>query len=111
MNKPKKLIRSGKWIEKMDSAEIDKIQDKDELNQLYILKIQEELEEVKNSDYKDITEFADLIQVCIDFAKVNGIDASDLRTTLVNKFFEKGDFDNTVLTNLNPNNPSNKIYF
>ena len=109
--KPKKLIREGKWISKFNPNELETVKDLNELNKLYILKIKEELQEIINSDFKDIFEFADLIQVCVDFAKVNGIEAKDLRASVVEKFISKGGFNNTALTNLNPENPSNNLYF
>lgn len=105
-----KLVRSG--TRKVVSAdELKGITDLDELNKLYALKIKEELLEIQTADHKDINEFADLLQVVCDFALTNGIAVEDLFMASERKLKAKGAFSNLVLTNLNPNNPSNKIYF
>lgn len=108
--KPKKLIRD-KIALKLPSHEIEETNDKDELNRLFCLKVEEELEEIKSSNYKDVTEFADLLQVVQDFAIANGILLKDLALVKFNKFHEKGGFSNKILNTLNINNISNKIYF
>ena len=108
--KPKKLIR--KFItEKLKEGEWEIITDQDELNRLYAIKIREELAEVQASDHKDIMEFVDLIQVAFSFAKQNGFTHEQLSVALIEKSFEKGCFGRLALNNLNPDNPSNKLYF
>lgn len=108
--KPKKLIR--KFItEKLKDGEWEVIIKQDELNQLYALKIREELLEIQNSEHKDIMEFVDLIQVVFSFAKENGFTHSQLSVALLEKSIDKGYFGRWALNNLNPKNPSNKIYF
>jgi predicted house-cleaning noncanonical NTP pyrophosphatase (MazG superfamily) len=106
---PKKLIRN-KIIPKLKEGEWETIQDQDELNRLYDLKIREELEEVKASGHKDIKEFADLIAAVYAFARVNGF-SSELQTAILNGYAEKGKYDRLALNNLNPANPSNRLYF
>jgi predicted house-cleaning noncanonical NTP pyrophosphatase (MazG superfamily) len=108
--KPKKLIR--KFItEKLKEGEWETITDQNELNKLYALKIREELEEIQTSEHKDIMEFVDLIQVAFSFAKQNGFTHEQLSVALIEKSVEKGSFGRLALNNLNPNNPSNKLYF
>ena len=108
--KPKKLIR--KFItEKLKEGEWETIYDQDELNRLYAIKVREELAEIQGSDHKDIMEFVDLIQVAFSFAKVNGFTHEQLSNALVAKSIEKGTFGRLALNNLNPDNPSNKLYF
>lgn len=108
--KPKKLIR--KFItEKLKEGEWEIITDQNELNKLYALKIHEELEEIQTSEYKDIMEFVDLIQVAFSFAKQNGFTYEQLSVALIEKSVEKGSFGRLALNNLNPENPSNKLYF
>jgi predicted house-cleaning noncanonical NTP pyrophosphatase (MazG superfamily) len=107
---PKKLIRSA-IIEKLKEGEWEIIIDQDELNKLYVIKIREELAEVQASEYKDIFEFADLIQVAFSFAEQNGFTYEQLIQAMVTKSFDKGSFGKLVLNNLNPSNPSNKLYF
>jgi predicted house-cleaning noncanonical NTP pyrophosphatase (MazG superfamily) len=112
---PKKLIRE-KVAEDIKNSkrkenEIEIISDQNELNGLYELKIQEEINEIKNSEYKDIYEFVDLIHVAFCFAEQNGFSIEELQNALNKKGTEKGFFSNVVLNNLNPENKSNKIYF
>jgi len=108
--KPKKLIR--KFItEKLKEGEYETITNQKELNQLYALKIKEELIEVQESDHKDIMEFVDLIQVVFSFAKQNGFTHEQISAGLIEKSVNKGTFGRLALNNMNPNNPSNKLYF
>jgi predicted house-cleaning noncanonical NTP pyrophosphatase (MazG superfamily) len=106
---PKKLIRKG-TIEKLRPGEFETITDMEELNNLYSLKVIEELLEVRASNFKDVYEFVDLLQVVFRFAQVNGFSREFLVMALAEKTAEKGGFSNIALNNLNPNNPSNAIY-
>jgi len=108
--KPKKLIRKGICCF-LKRGEFEKINDQDELNRLYAMKIREELAEIQASEHKDIMEFVDLIQVAFEFAKQNGFSDEKITQAMIEKTVEKGAFGRMSLTNLNPNNPSNKIYF
>lgn len=108
--KPKKLIRKG-VIEKLKEGEWEIIENQDELNKLYALKVIEELEEIQSSEHKDIMEFVDLMQVVFSFAKQNGFSQEDLSKAMIEKSIDKGIFGKWALNNLNPNNPSNKLYF
>lgn len=109
-SKPKKLIRT-KTIEKLKEGEWEEITDQQELNHLYHLKIIEEMSEIQASDHKDISEFIDLIQVAFSFAKQNGFTAKQIGLALIEKSVENGSFERLALNNLNPNNPSNMVYF
>jgi predicted house-cleaning noncanonical NTP pyrophosphatase (MazG superfamily) len=60
----KKLIRD-KMAFNLNPDELDYCHDKEELMELYSLKLREEIEEIKGSDYKDIMEYGDLIQVAL----------------------------------------------
>lgn len=108
--KPKKLIRKG-ITAKLKEGEWETITDQDELNRLYALKIIEELEEIKASNHKDIMEFVDLMQVAFSFARQNGFTNEQIQVALFEKTVDKGPFGRLALNNLNPNNPSNKLYF
>jgi predicted house-cleaning noncanonical NTP pyrophosphatase (MazG superfamily) len=105
----KKLIRD-KMSFHLNPDELNNCFDKEELMGLYALKLREEIEEIKSSDYKDIMEYADLIQVALGLASLNGFKMEDVMKAMEEKYELKGGFSNLVLTNLNPNNPSNKIY-
>lgn len=110
MNKPKKLIRES-MINTIPPEERERITDKIELNHLYALKIQEELQEIQRSGHKDLSEFADLLQVVIDFAGANGFSDHEVTHARECKENAKSWYENLVLTNLNPHNPSNALYF
>lgn len=107
--KPKKLIRD-KVIFKLKTGEYEQIYDPEEINKLYALKVQEELAEIQRSNHQDVTEFADLIDVAIAFAQQNGHSLDTLHAVSDAKAEEKGEYTNWALTNMNPNNPSNKLY-
>lgn len=108
--KRKKLIRSGiKHILGEDESEL--IMDQDDLNRLYQLKIREEVMEIFRSDHKDLSEFADLLQVVTDYAIQNGFSFEELIDAVNEKARDKGRFGRLALNNLNPNNPSNAVYF
>lgn len=108
--KPKKLIRD-KIIRHLKSDEYEILTDKEEVNRLCLLKIREEVQDIVNSDFKDIMEFADLLEIVFSFAVNNGISKTALLNAALDKCIRKGKFTNIVLTNMNPNNPSNKLYF
>lgn len=108
--KPKKLIRS-KVTSKLKEGEWETIDNQDELNALYAIKIREELAEIQESNHNDIMEFVDLIQVAFAFAKQNGFSHEELAMSIAEKSIDKGTFGRLALNNLNPNNPSNKLYF
>ena len=108
--KPKKLIRKF-IVDKLKAGEWETITDQDELNRLYALKVREELAEIQASDHKDISEFSDLISVAFSFAQENGFEYDDLMSEIMSKAADKGRFSRIALTNLNPSNPSNALYF
>lgn len=108
--KVKKLVRD-KIIEYLHSSEYEICENKDELNNLVCQKIREELLEVINSDFDDIKEFADLVQIVQHLYKINAFTTSQINKAIIEKTKERGGFSNLVLTNLNPNNSSNNMYF
>lgn len=107
---PKKLIRE-RISDFLKPEEWEFISDQSELNRLYALKIQEELAEIQASDHKDIMEFVDLLHVAVAFADQNGFTATQIAIAMAEKSKQKGSFGRMALNNLNPNNPSNKLYF
>jgi predicted house-cleaning noncanonical NTP pyrophosphatase (MazG superfamily) len=80
----KKLIRD-KIIKYYKESEFEYITNQKELNEFYALKVYEELDEIQRSDHKDITEFADLIQVAISFANANGFTLPIVMTAVQKK--------------------------
>lgn len=108
--KPKKLIREF-ITNKLKEDEWETITDQDELNRLYAIKVREELAEIQASSHKDIMEFVDLIEVAFSFALENGFSYDQLTEAFTAKSTDKGSFGRLALNNLNPNNPSNRLYF
>ncbi len=107
---PKKLVRKG-TIALVKEGEIEKIESLEELNKLYQLKVREELEEILMSKHNDVNEFADLISVVTAYARINGYDSKMLQKAVEQKIISKGGFSDLALNNLNPENPSNRLYF
>lgn len=107
---PKKLIRKN-ITQKLKEGEWEQITDQSELNKLYALKIKEELAEIESSGHKDIMEFVDLIQAAFSYTRRNGFTQEQISMALIEKTIDKGNFDSLALNNLNPNNPSNWLYF
>ena len=105
----KKLIRN-KIVERLELSEWEVITDHAQLNHLYALKVQEELNEIISARFQDGLEFADLIEVAYAFAKANGFTAAEIDSLRSQKEFSRGAFSDIALTNLDPNNPSNQIY-
>jgi predicted house-cleaning noncanonical NTP pyrophosphatase (MazG superfamily) len=93
---PKKLIRH-KVIKDLKVGEWEFIEDKNELNKLYALKIREELAEIQKSEHKDIMEFVDLIQAVFSFSKQNGFTYEQISAAIIEKSLEKGYFTNIAL--------------
>lgn len=110
IKQPKKLIRE-KIIYKIQPEEWGLVEEKGDLYKLYDLKVREELNEIIQSERKDIMEFGDLLQVVFDYAKQSGFNRKELMKAVSEKAKVKGRFSNIALINLNPNNPSNKLYF
>lgn len=110
IEKPKKLIRD-KIVDVLKDGEWEKVDDKEQLNALFFMKVDEELDEIRRSKCNDVKEFADLINVAFKFAELNGFTKKSITEVIIEKENDKGTFSNVVLTNLNPNNPSNKVYF
>jgi predicted house-cleaning noncanonical NTP pyrophosphatase (MazG superfamily) len=69
-----KLVRENvaKRIMNEDSKQISKIFDQDEFMTFLKLKLAEEIIELKNSDYKDLSEYADVLEVLDTIMFLNG---------------------------------------
>lgn len=89
------LIRDKIQLEKNDI--VYREEDKDKINNFFIKKVKEELNEIIESKFNDVYEFADLLQVVEDFAKFNSIDSKFLNNIKDKKFNIKGGFTNLIL--------------
>ena len=67
---------------------------KQQMNQLYYEKVQEELAEIVEANHDDIMEFADLVQVVISFAKSNGFGYFKLLCAVIKKSWTHGIYCN-----------------
>lgn len=108
-NTPVKLIRDL-HADKLDASIVRTEKDPVKLNKLFELKILEEVEEIKNSGYNNVYEFVDLLEATNAFIRYN-CDMREFEMANLEKLSDRGGISNKVLTDLNPNNPSNKIYF
>jgi len=111
---PRKLVRDKNpehCKAKGVKAEHEVISDRQEIRRLFRLKIMEELQEIQDSGHKDINEFADLVQAAVSYARMSGHTFDDLFDAIMDKKRKLGAFSNVVLTTLNPDNPSNRVYF
>lgn len=91
----RKLIRET--IEARPDDEIIRVTNHDELNDLYVEKVMEELQEIIDSEFKDPMEFGDLMQVVLDFAKINGFSDDEMLLAVKGKEADRGRFSNRVL--------------
>lgn len=64
----------------------------EEALELAIAKIDEELQELKDSNFEDINEFADVFEILLSVAERKGFGFDQLWAAKSKKFFEKGGF-------------------
>ena len=72
--------------------------EKDETFVYLILKLQEEFLELQESAYKDIYEYADVLEVLMSIAKAKKVKWRDVEVARQIKLKEKGGFSNKALT-------------
>jgi len=95
----KKIIRDD--LEKeIDKDRLSFTTSKDEHIHYLIEKITEELTELKESDYEDVREYADVFQVLYSLAKLKGIDKVDIENSVVAKHVIRGTFQKGLLLNI-----------
>jgi predicted house-cleaning noncanonical NTP pyrophosphatase (MazG superfamily) len=61
------------------------------------LKLDEEIQELKDSDYKDLYEFADVLEVLYELARKAKFTPKDLEIARIVKLKERGGFTNKIL--------------
>jgi len=81
-------IIDSKFLRKAEGSEIEYFTE---------LKIDEELIELKNSNFEDVKEYADVIEVIIRMAELKGISENEISTERKNKNIEKGKFMKNLL--------------
>jgi len=90
-----KLIRD-KYINIIDNANLSIVPDKVAL-QYAIDKIEEELIELKESNFEDIYEFADCIEVLYTVARLKGFSREEVTDAINTKNSEKGAFTKNII--------------
>ena len=92
----RKLIRDK--LDKVIPADrLDKCKDIDEYFRYLLAKLDEELIELEMSEYKDIGEYVDVIEVLFAIAKFNGIREDAIMNERIVKFEQRGGFDKQLL--------------
>lgn len=93
-----KLIRD-KLENLIDDSNL-RIEEENEM-QYYFLerKLLEELNELEQSEYTDVYEYADVLEVLMSMAEFNGVDWKNVETTRRKKFEERGGFDKFLILN------------
>ncbi len=91
-----KLIRD-KYDEIISSDRLVIVDDIKEQHLFYSAKINEELDELIESDYWDISEYADLIETIYAMAKFRGISISDIEQARIKKLDIRGGFDKCLV--------------
>lgn len=94
-----KLIRDG-YQKSIDTNKLSKVQSKEELISYLTLKIKEELNEIIESDYKDIEEYADIIECIYSLAMINDILPNDIEKARIKKKMDKGGFEKGLILEL-----------
>lgn len=74
-----KIVRENvaKRIMNEDSKKISKVYDQEEFMTFLKLKLSEELIELRESDYKDLSEYADVLEVLETIMNLNGVRFQD----------------------------------
>jgi len=94
----RKIIRDD-LDQVIDENRLGIVKDKQEHMDLLIAKIDEELLELKETNYSDATEFADVIEVIVAIAKLNDIAEQTIDMERLHKECSNGIFDKGLVLN------------
>lgn len=97
-HKMKKLVRDH-YYDIIDNSKLEKLDDIDEIKHYLFKKLHEEVNELVQSDFKDIDEYADVITVLYRLAELNNIQVQDISTAHENKLIKRGGFNLSLLFN------------
>lgn len=90
-----KLIRDG-YQDIIPKDQWEKVSDKEALI-FAIAKIDEELLELRDSNFEDVFEFADVIEVLYTVARLKGIDQKEIAKAMYKKNTDKGMFFENII--------------
>lgn len=92
----RKLIRD-RYINEIDKKDLDITGTEVERRELLIEKLDEEINELADSGFKDIEEYADVFEVLHSLAKIHGIGIPYINSLQIEKRYKKGGFDNGLI--------------
>ena len=91
-----KLIRD-KYINIINSSELSKCKDNVERLSRLDEKLDEESLELRDSNFEDVNEFADVLEVIYAIAEIKGISPEDIESARIKKLNDKGGFNSGLL--------------
>lgn len=91
----RKLVRDH-YLDIIPRNQLQHISDAEAVHYL-TEKVQEELQEVIDSGYKDVMEYGDLLEVILRLAELNGFSKNDVLRARNKKSLEKGGFKKNLL--------------
>ena len=71
--------------------------DKKTAYEYLVKKLDEEIQELKDSDFKDVNEYGDVLEILYSIAKYNKLTQKDIEVARSIKFKERGGFSNKIL--------------
>jgi len=71
--------------------------DKKEVDTFLKMKLQEEIKELEESNYKDLYEYADVLEVLYELARKAKFTPKDIEIARIVKLKERGGFSNKIL--------------
>ena len=94
----RKLIRD-KLSNVIPDNELELAGSEVELQGLLRAKLFEELNELNDSNYKDVDEYADLMEVILTIAEIEGVTKVDIEARRIEKLYERGGFNKGLILN------------
>jgi predicted house-cleaning noncanonical NTP pyrophosphatase (MazG superfamily) len=71
---------------------------KEEIDTFLRMKLQEEIKELEESNFKDLNEYADILEVLYELARRAKFRPKDIEIARIIKLKERGGFTNKILT-------------
>ena len=92
----KKIIRD-KYVDIIDKADLCTCDNENERLLRLFLKVSEEMAELNDSDFKDVDEYADVLEVLFEMAKMNDISPEQINDARLEKRERLGGFETGLL--------------
>ncbi len=99
-----KLIRDN-YVGVIDPKLLSTLESSDDESIRYyvVKKIHEELDELSDSEYQDVNEYADVIEILMKMANEKGISEAEIQEARRVKNEKRGKFNNNLIFNLTTN--------